>query len=170
MPKIQFTKADVLRSQNLENEKWYSWIIKQVVGPKPNKAGDGYNYEVVFSLIDQAEDLNGKEITRTYSNKAISMMIPLTAAVRGKKLDEMPKEDFDFDTDELVGKKVDGKHTLETYEGRLTGKVETYAPYKSITGSASSAGAPFQICCKENRKFHSAVQELINAAQQDSLL
>lgn len=136
MPTISFSKADVLRSSNLENEKWYSWAIKQVLGPKTNSKGDGYNYEVVFSLIDQAEDMNGKEVTRTYSNKAISMMIPLTAAVKGKKMEEVTKEAFDFDTDELVGKKVDGKYTLENYNGQLNGRVETYAPYKSIAGAA----------------------------------
>lgn len=138
MPKISFTKADVLRSQNLENDTWYSWIIKAMEGPVKNAKGDGYNYVAIFALIDQADDtLNGKEVKRTFSNKAISMMIPLTAAANGKRLDEVEKTEFDFDTDDLIGKKIDGKYTLENYNGNLNGKVETYAPYKSIAGKGS---------------------------------
>ena len=65
-------------------------------------------------------------------------MIPLVAAVQGKKLEELPKADFDFDTDQLVGKKVDGKYTLENYNGQLNGRVETYSPYKSIAGQGAA--------------------------------
>lgn len=138
MALIQFSKADTLRAQDLENEKWYSWQIARVEGPKSSGKGDSYNYNCILSLIDVNEELNGKEIGRTFNTKAMAMMIPLIAAVRGKAVSDFPKEAFDFDTDELVGKRIDGKHTLEPYEGRMVGRVETFAPYKSIVGKAQS--------------------------------
>ena len=134
MAVIKFSKADVLRSKNLEADTWYSWEITKIEGPTVSAKGDSYNYKFTLSLIDQSEDLNGKEINRTYNSKAISMMIPIYAAANGKKLDEIDPEAFDVDTDELVGKKVDGKYKLEPYEGNLVGKVEDYLPYKSVAG------------------------------------
>jgi len=131
---INFTKADVLRAQNLENEKWYSWEVASCTGPTPNKNKDGVNFLVSFKLIDASDELNGKEVNRIYSSKAISMFIPLVAACKGMTQDSMPKESFQFDTDEIVGKKVDGKYTLELYEGQLQGRVESYLPYKSAAG------------------------------------
>ena len=52
MAVIKFTKADVLRSRNLEGDKWYSWQITKVEGPKLSKGQDSYNYHVTLSLID----------------------------------------------------------------------------------------------------------------------
>lgn len=134
MPVINFTKADVLRSRNLESDKWYSWQIARVEGPKASKGGDSYNYTVVLSLIDHSPETDGKEINRMYNTKAISMMIPLIAAVKGINQDEIEADKFTFDLDELVGKKIDGKHKLENYEGSLIPKVEEYLPYKKIVG------------------------------------
>jgi hypothetical protein len=132
---FQFPKADVLRARNLETDTWYSWEITKVDGPKTNAKGDGFNFTVTFSLIDKGTELDGKEIQRVFSNKAMGMMIPLVAAVRG--VAEVAPEGFQLDTDEIINKKVDGKHTLETYEGQLVGKLETYAPYKKVAGQTT---------------------------------
>jgi hypothetical protein len=133
MPIIKFTKADVLRSRPLEGDKWYSWEISRVEGPKTNAKGDGFNFIITLSLIDAGE-LDGKEVMRTFSNKAIGMMLPLVAAVRGVPQDEIDPEDFNLDTDELVHQKIDGKYKIDTYEGQLVGKVEEYLPYKKMAG------------------------------------
>lgn len=131
MPVIKLTKADVLRSQNLENEKWYSWVIKSFTGPKPSKDRQSLNFEMTLELIDCDPELDGKEIRRTYNSKMFSMLIPLQAAVLGIPVDQMPKADTDLDTDAFVGKKIDGRYVLELYEGQLIGKCENYLPYKA---------------------------------------
>jgi hypothetical protein len=136
MAVIKFTKADVLRSRNLEGEKWYSWTIARVEGPKVSKGGDSYNYTISLSLIDESPELDGKEVQRVYNSKAISMMIPLVAATQGKRLEDIDPDAFDIDTDQLVGAKVDGKYKLEPYEGQLVGKVEEYLPYRAAKGKA----------------------------------
>lgn len=139
MPVLQFTKADILRSQNLENEKWYSWQVTSVTGPVPNANRDGLNLVIVSTLIDTNSDIDGKEVSKTFSlsSKGKShqaMMIPFVAACTGKKVDDLDKEGFQFDTDDLKGAKYDGKYTLETYNGQLIGKVDQYLPYKSAAG------------------------------------
>lgn len=129
MAVIQFTKADHLRGQLLE-AGWYSWLISASSPAKPNEKKDGFNYEVTFQLIDKGPDYDGKEVKRTFSSKAIGMMDPLIAAAKGisqKDLRDMTA----FDTDELIGKKIDGYCKVDTYEGNLNNKVEQYAPYKS---------------------------------------
>lgn len=134
MPVINITKADVLRSKVLPAQ-WYSWEIRGVEGPEKNAQGDGLNYVVIFSLIDQTADLNGKEIKRTFSSKALGMIVPLVAAARGIKMEQVPIEDFSFEFSELVGKKIDGLCKQDTYNGNLNNKVEEYAVYKSIAGT-----------------------------------
>jgi hypothetical protein len=129
MPMIVFSKADILRSQTMESQ-WASFEFSNVMGPTKNAAGDGYNYVVQFTLTDfkPNPELNGKEFKRTFSSKAMGMMIPLVAAVRNVDVQSI-KDEFNFDTDELKGKKLDGKISLEMYEGRPTNKVEEYLAY-----------------------------------------
>jgi hypothetical protein len=133
VPVINFTVGDILRSKLLEAQ-WYKWQITAVAGPTPNAKKDGVNFTVTFTLIDTGE-LDGKEITRTFSNKAIAMMIPLVAAARGIKVESIPKENFQLDTDELVGKKIDGKISMDTYEGQIKNVLEDYMPYKSTSNT-----------------------------------
>ena len=134
MPIIQFTTADVLRSKLLP-EGFYSFKIAKVDGPKENKAKDGFNFVFKFELIDAGEGLDGKVIEHTFSNKAMSMMLPCISAVKGTTIE--PK-DFVFDTDEVVNAKVDCKVIQDTYEGQLNNKIFAWFPYKSIVGKAPS--------------------------------
>lgn len=128
MPIIRFSKADILRSQTME-QQWASFEIT-ATGSRKNDAGDGTNYDITFSLIEHKNpDLNGKEFKRTFSSKAIGMMIPLIAAVEDKDVNTI-KEEFDFDIDMLRGRKVDGKIITDVYNNRPTNKVEEYLPYK----------------------------------------
>lgn len=134
MSLIKFTTGDVLRSKLLENG-WYKWAITSIKGPYPSAAGDSNNFDVVFTLIEHTDETNGKELKRVFSAKAISMMIPLICAVRGVKPDTMKPEGFDFDFDELLGKKVDGLVTSEIYQGNMQNRVETYAPYGTTSNT-----------------------------------
>ena len=110
--------------------QWASFNISAVTGPTKNAAGDGVNYIVHLTLIENAvADLNGKEFKRTFSSKAMGMMIPLFAAVQVVDVQSI-KDDFQADTDTLIGKKLDGKITVDQYEGRFNNKVEEYLPYK----------------------------------------
>lgn len=131
---VKFNVADVLRSKNLE-ARWYSWQINAINGPKPNDAKDGVNYEFVFTLIDESPDLDGKEVKRTFSSKAIGMMIPLVAAVRGLRAVDIKPEAFEVDLDELMSKKIDGMCKVEMYNGNPQNRVEEYAAYKSMKGA-----------------------------------
>lgn len=129
MPAISFNTADILRARVME-KGWKPLQITAIEGPTANSKKDGFNYTVVFTLIEDS-DLAGKEFKRVFSNKAISMMIPLIAAARGLKESDIPKEGFTLDTDELLGKKIDGLVDTDTYEGQLKNVVEVYLPYKA---------------------------------------
>lgn len=137
MAVIKFTKADVLRSQNLENEKWYSWQIVECK-QQPTKDKTGINFLFNFRLIDTESDLDGKEIGETVNVSSngrswYSALLPIVAAVKGVPIDSLPKEDFEFDTDSITGSKIDGKHVLELYEGRMVGHVRNFVPYKTAS-------------------------------------
>ena len=135
MSVIKFTAADALRSKLLE-ERWYKWQIVSVSPFRPNDAKDGFNWDVTFSLIEAPNpDLNGKEVKRTFSTKANGFAIDLILAARGIKKADFKAEGFDFDTDELTGKKIDGKATTDTYNGQMNNRVEEYAPYGTMGGA-----------------------------------
>lgn len=129
MPMIVFSKADILRSKTME-PAWASFTITKVDGPAKNANNNGYNYIVYFTLQDWKAnpDLNGKEFKRTFSSLAMGMMIPLVAAARNVDVNTLT-EQFNFDTDELLGKSIDGKISIDMYEGRPVNKVEEYLPF-----------------------------------------
>ncbi len=118
--------------------QWASFDITEATSRK-NAGGDGINYDVTLRLIDHKnDDMNGKEFKRTFSSKAMGMMIPLVAAVQDKNIEDF-NDDFDFDYDGLKNKKIDGKITTEMYMNRPVNKVEEYLPY----GKSKSIGQAF---------------------------
>lgn len=140
MALFEFKPADILRSQNLENEKWYQWQITEFSEPVANANKNGLNVKFTLTLIDSGTDLDGKEVQSTKSISSngrtyMSSLLPLIAAVKGVKLDDLPKEGFSFETSDILGKKVDGKHKLELYEGRMVARVEDFLPYKASTNA-----------------------------------
>lgn len=142
MAVIKVTRGDLLRGQNLENEKWYSFQVNNVEGPVANANKNGFNLHLTFSLIDQSEDINGKEIAYILpingngkSYLGMPMTQQLIAAAMGKKLSEMPKEEFEFDTDIFKGAKVDAKNVIEIYQGNPVSKLGAFLPYRSASNS-----------------------------------
>lgn len=136
---VKFSVGDILRSKLLD-PGWRSWQITKVDEPRPSEDKNALNYDITFVLIDATPDLNGKEIKRTFSSKAMGMMIPLVQAVRGQKAAEVKIESFEFDMQELLNKKIDGFCKVDVYMGNSNNKVEEYAPYKTLS---LTGGNPF---------------------------
>ena len=122
MPIIKFTPADVLRGKTLEAGWYGSEITKIETSATTTDKGPSLNYIVTF-LIEGAD---GKEVDRYFNSKAIGMMCPLIAAATGKVI---KPEEFAFDTDELLHKKVDTKLEVEMYQGRPSNKPTEWVPY-----------------------------------------
>ena len=139
MAMVKFGVGDILRSKILD-AGWRSWQIIHIAEPRPSEDKTGLNYDITFALIDAGPDLNGKEIKRTFSSKAIGMMIPLILATQGKKATEVEVKEFQFDMSELLHKKFDGFAKVDVYMGQPNNKVEEYAPYKTLS---LSGGSPF---------------------------
>lgn len=132
MPILKITAADIAKSKVVP-EGWYGLEVVRVSDFITSSKGDSANVVVSFRV----EGTDGKELDRYYNTKAIGMVIPLVEAVRGKKVDP---EDFEFDTDELKGKKVDNKIVQEVYEGRIINKVsDNFLPY----GQGKNQKTPF---------------------------
>lgn len=133
MPIIKFTTADVLRSKLLD-KGYYSFQIMPIGAPVQNAKQDGFNFNVVHQLIDTGEGLDGKEIRHTFSNKAISMMLPMVSAARGGV--KIEPSDFQLDTSELDNCKIDCEVIQDLYEGNWNNKIVNWYPYKSVVGKA----------------------------------
>jgi hypothetical protein len=129
MPIIKITKADIEKIKVLENG-WYGATISKVADPTPAKDKQSINTAVTF-VIDKV----GKEIQNFYNSKLMAMIIPLYEAVTGKKY----TEDFELNTDHLLGKKVDLKLTTTIYNGNPQNTIEGYLPY----GAGANQKVPY---------------------------
>jgi hypothetical protein len=129
MPVIKITKADIEKVKTLE-PGWYGSVISKVSDPTPAKDKQSVNTVLTF-VIDKV----GKEIPVYINSKLIAMIIPVYEAVTGKKYNE----EFDLDTDTLIGKKLDVKLGTTIYNGNPQNQIEGYLPY----GQGANQKAPF---------------------------
>jgi hypothetical protein len=119
MPVLKITAADIAKTKNLE-PGWYGASVCKVHPLKNSSGGDSINQQIDF-LIDKAQ---GKEIPVTFNTKLLGKIAPLWEAALGKKLDE-----GEFDTDMLLGKKVDVKVQPVLYNGNMIDNILMYLPY-----------------------------------------
>lgn len=121
MPIIKFTAADVLRNKVLD-AGFYGASIVKCSDWKVAKSGTSQNMIVTFKI----DNTDGKEIEINFNTAAISRMIPLISSACG--VDVKP-EDFNFNTDDLMGKQVDVEVVHREFDGRISNDIATYVPY-----------------------------------------
>lgn len=116
---------------------WYSAdvdkITQEVSKPKPN-IPSGINQVVYFRVPDGSDE--GREVKHWFSSKAMGMAVPFILAKRNQPMptDVSDLETIDFDTDELVGKKICKIHVInDTYNGMITNKIDGFLPYDAST-------------------------------------
>src|SRR6266852_960348 len=114
MPVINITQADIMKTKNV-NPGWYGAKVIKVHPLAPSKAKDSINQAIDIEL----ENSDGKVITKTYNSKLIGMIAPLIEAAMGKALDP-----GSFDTDLLLGKKVDVKVVPVVQDGIIYDNIE----------------------------------------------
>jgi hypothetical protein len=134
MPIIKITAADLKKTQNLE-PGWYGASIVRVGDLKTSSKGDSINCPITF-LIEGTE---GKELEVSFNSKLIGLIKPLIEAASNgsKKLQLKEGEEMTFNTDELVGKKVDVKVIVDVYNGVPINKIDGYLPYGKGKGQQS---------------------------------
>jgi hypothetical protein len=119
MPVLKITAADIAKTKNLE-PGWYGASVCRVHPLKNSSGGDSINQQIDF-LIEKA---NGKEIPVTFNTKLLGKIATLWEAALGTKLGE-----GEFDTDHLLGKKVDVKVQPVLYNGNMIDNIIMYLPY-----------------------------------------
>ena len=119
MPVLKITQADIEKVKNLE-PGWYGAIICKVHPLKKSSAGDSLNQQIDF----QIEGAKGKEIPVTFNTKLLGKIAPLWESALGTLMGE-----GEFDTDILMGKKVDVKVVQALYNGNMIDNIQMYLPY-----------------------------------------
>jgi hypothetical protein len=123
---LKISKQDVLRQLPVE-PGWYQGTVKQIV-LKTSKDKQSMNFETTVTL-----DPDGRDSTTNFNTKAIGMAIPFLEACLGEKI---PQDDVEFDTDKLVGKRLNVKMDNETYEGRIMSRMVDFLPIGADTTPA----------------------------------
>ena len=134
MPIIKITAADLKKTENLE-PGWYGATIARVGDLKTSSKGDSINCPITF-LIEGTE---GKELEHSFNSKMIGLMKPLIEAANGNGLKLKEGEEMNFDTDTLLGKKVDVKIVTDIYNGIPINKIDGYLAF----GKGRSQQNPF---------------------------
>lgn len=119
MPVLKITKADIEKTKNLE-PGWYGAKICRVHTLAKSAKGDSLNQQIDFLI----ENGSGKEISVTFNTKLLGKIAQLWEPAMGVPLDE-----GDFDTDMLLGKKVDVKVQPVLYNGNNIDNIIMYLPY-----------------------------------------
>lgn len=123
---LKLTQADLMKGQPIM-PRWYEAEVTKVEH-KTSKDGASLNYIYTFRV----PAAKNAEIDNYFNSKAPGMMAPFIAAVQKKTLAEiivgMEGGTLDFDTESLVGKKLQIEVKNESYEGRLTNKISAFLP------------------------------------------
>jgi len=114
---LKISKQDILRQLPVE-PNWYNVTVKSVE-MIASKDKQSVNAKTGFELE------NGRILYTNFNSKAMGMAIPFVEAVMNKKIES---EDFEFDTDKLIGKQLQIKVINGTYEGRVTNDIADYLP------------------------------------------
>lgn len=123
MPIIPITQADLMKTQNLD-PGWYGAKIVKVHSTEKAKSGTSFNYP-----IDAEVEGTGKVITMTFNSILIGKLNPLWKACTGTELTPS-----NTDTDQLLGKKFDGKVGPRLYEGNMYDEFQAFLPYGTSKG------------------------------------
>ena len=118
---IKLTPADILKGK-LIDAGWYgATIVKADEDWKPSADKQSANWELTFEI----HGTGGKEISRMFNTKALGFLAPLISAIRGH---EIKPEAMDFDTKEVLGKKIDVQVIQDTYQGQMNSKITAFLP------------------------------------------
>jgi hypothetical protein len=118
---IKLTPADILKGKLLDAGWYGATIVKADDDWKPSADKQSANWKVTFEIYGTG----GKEIDHTFNTKALGFLTPLISAIRGKEIEPAA---MDFDTKEVVGKKVDVQIIQDTYQGMMNNKITAYLP------------------------------------------
>jgi hypothetical protein len=120
---IKITKADILKTKNV-TPGWYQCQVIKV--HPPNKAKESTTINYVFDcVILSGQEGADKEIPARFNSALIGKMAPFYFACTGKQID--PEEGID--TDDLMGKKFDGKIVPQQYQGQLYDNFDNFVPF-----------------------------------------
>lgn len=119
MPTLSASKTDILRAKTVQ-PGMYQAVIK-AVNQKAAKTDGSINTIVTFQILGSTFD--GVPVDFLISEKAPGYASELISILTGKQWDGEPVE-----LDNAVGKKMKIKVVNDTYQGRLTNKIDGFAP------------------------------------------
>lgn len=126
MPIIKVSSIDLKQNALLEPAWYPAKIVKFEVAP--NKDKDALNY------IPTVELPGGKQIEHFgFSSKKPGMLEPVMLAI-GMKISR--EESYDINTDDFVGKHIKVHIFNDTYQGRLSNKIDDWASADKDTSPA----------------------------------
>lgn len=123
---IAIPKGDLAKGIPISNG-WAEFEVSAAFA-KPSKAGDSVVYVAVHKLMN---DPNEREISHNFSSKALGMMAPWIAALKGvtvqEILDSITTGSLNFDFESTIGKHVMGKVEQQIYDGRIVSRIVDFA-------------------------------------------
>ena len=122
MPVIKIDKSTLQAGLPIE-PGWYLGVVKEIK-TEPSKAGDSINHVTTLE-ITEGDNAGRQPKPKYFNSKGYGFMIDFIEAASGETINR--EEEFSFDLDVLVGKKLWFKVDNVPYEGRLQNEISGYA-------------------------------------------
>lgn len=131
---VKITRSDLSKFKRIDPQGWYAFLIKEVKAPYSNSAKTGMVYETVFQVIHdskQGTSNAGIEVSEYPSSNTGFKIAEIASVAEGVSPEELlgDKEEFEFDYDNVQGKKVWADVYHEEYKGNLNNKLRDFQPY-----------------------------------------
>lgn len=117
---IKVTKSDLIKGRTYDCD----WYPVEVIDfdEKAAKTDGSTNYVYTFRIL--SGPFEGGELTRTFSEKVIGMMVPFVEACGGK----FDEDGGSFDPAALKGRKLQVYNNNRMYEGKMRNDVSDFRP------------------------------------------
>lgn len=114
-----------------------AWYKGEIIKKSEEIVGDKFNLSITLKFEDPALAQDDRTIDHTFYNamgKGMGFLVIFQAALASVPVQQLAEgvargENLDFDSDTLVGKKIQFYVKNELYQGRQMNRVETFLPY-----------------------------------------
>jgi len=133
MPIINIPKSDLM--QDLIPAGWYKAEVLSFEIKPPKNGANSLNYVPRIKLNAPGMPGHDREMLVYFNSQALGRIAPFIAAALEKPLKQIVEEtsgpNFAFNSDEVIGKKLQVKVINEQYEGRMVAKIDGFAAYNA---------------------------------------
>lgn len=122
MAVVKVSSQEMKKGMPLE-AKWYSGVIKEMK-IEPTKDKSGINNNLIVVIEDGS--VEGRELKEKIFDSNMKPLWEAALSTEETPFTINPDEDYNFDTDDIAGKRINVRVENDIYQGRPIPKMKTF--------------------------------------------